>query len=139
MSNKSLQVIVIDPFKQEIRHEMVQNPKSTKDYTSFNDEIYKIMSAGPIHVNCFEAAYLDTTEAKKNDCILVDEEGLLKEIQKQMFFTIPNVLLQPLAGIGVVTGSDSQGNTTEPSLTLEWFKQNVRFHTFQEIQRMELH
>jgi hypothetical protein len=136
MSKATLQVIVIDPFKKEIRYEEVKNPKVTHNYGDFNKEIYSLMSTESIRVHIVEAAYLQADEAKHRDSILVDEEGLYKDPQEQKFFGVEGSFPQPLAGIGVVTGADDSGDTIEPSLDIDWFKQRVKFYNFADIQRM---
>jgi hypothetical protein len=136
MSIPIMRVIVIDPFKLEIRYDVVQNPKLTQDYISFNEEIYKLMSDGPINVDVIEQAQLQTKDAKLRDSILVDENGLFNNPVEQKFFTVEGAYPQPLAGIGVVTGSDVNGNTVETSLSLKWFKERVKFYTLDDLTKI---
>jgi len=136
MQKPTLQVIVIDPFKKEIRYDIVQNPKITKNYLSFNDEIYELMSGGPIEVDIMEAAYLQTEDAQNRDCIMVDEHGLFNDIAEQQFFVVDGAYPQPLAGIGVVLGTDKAGDSSETCLTLEWFKERIKFYNFQQLKQI---
>jgi hypothetical protein len=136
MSIPIMRVIIIDPFKREIRYDVVQNPKITQDYTSFNEEIYKLMSDGPITVDVIEQAYLQSKDAKLRDVIFVDENGLFNNTIEQKFFTVESAYPQPLAGIGVVTGSDKGGNTIETSLSLEWFKERVKFYNLEDLKKI---
>ncbi len=60
-----------------------------------------------------------------DDAIYVDDEGLLKD-DPQFFFTYRGYA-QPLAGKGLVLGTDEDGNSTEPVSTLDDIKNRVRF------------
>ena len=66
----------------------------------------------------FTAAYLPN-----GDTIYVDDEGLFKQTS---FFLIEGIT-QPLAGKGLLMGSDDQGNSTEPSVSREWVVDNIDF------------
>lgn len=136
MSTEKMQVIVINPFTKEISYDFVSNPKLTKDYASYNQEMYNLMSKGPISVHVMEQAYLQTVDAKKQDGIMVDENGLLGNLSKQKFFIVEGAYPQPLAGIGVVVGSDNRGNSIATCLTIEWFKNRVKFYSFADVQRI---
>jgi hypothetical protein len=136
MPSSTIRVIVIDPFKQEIRYDVVKNPKGSADYSAYNEEIYELLSSGPISVDVIEIAYLQTNDAKRRDSVSVDENGLFNNRKKQKFFTIEDAYPQPLAGIGIVTGSDSHGETIETCLDLDWFKERVKFYSLEEIQKI---
>lgn len=136
MKKSTIQVVVIDPFKKEIRYENIRNPKVDQNYGAFNEEIYALMSQGPIKVEMVETAPLDTDQATKQDFVLIDEEGLLGDTSKQSFFLVKGAYPYPLAGIGVVTGMDKHGDNIEPSLTVEWFKENVVFYSLAEIRKI---
>jgi hypothetical protein len=60
----------------------------------------------------------------KGDVVYVDDEGLL--CQPQFFFTITGYPT-PLAGRGIVAGTDDEGETVAPTVTLEWVRKNVTF------------
>ena len=62
--------------------------------------------------------------------ILVDEEGLLKDITD---FFIYNGNLQPFAGNGLVVGVDEEGKTISCDVTLEEVTKNVTFVNEDEI------
>jgi hypothetical protein len=91
------------------------------------------MSAGPIEVDVMEAAYLQTKDARKRDCIMVDENGLFNEMAQQEFFIVEGAYPQPLAGIGVVLGSDNKGHSDESCLPIEWFKERVKFYSLDQL------
>jgi hypothetical protein len=133
MPISTMRVIVIDPFKKEIRYDVVRNPKINEDYSEYNEEIYALLSGGPTPVDVMEVAYLQTEDAKNRDSITVDENGLFIVPEVQKFFIVENAYPQPLAGIGVVTGSDNQGGTIETCLSLDWFKTRVKFYSSEEI------
>lgn len=136
MSTSTMRVIVIDPFKQEIRYDVVGNPEVNGDYNEYNEEIYALLSSGPISVDVMEVAYLQTKDAKCRDSISVDENGLFVVPEVQKFFTVENAYPQPLAGIGVVTGSNNQGGSVETCLNLEWFQKRVKFYNLEQIQKI---
>ena len=56
------------------------------------------------------------------DVVYVDDEGLLKGPTD--FFLIEGYP-QPLAGKGVVVGTDDEGDDVEPSVSLEWLQENI--------------
>lgn len=64
---------------------------------------------------------------KEKDCVYVDDEGLL--CNPQFFFSITGYPT-PLAGKGIVAGTDDEGETVEPTVTLEWVRKNVTFFTY---------
>lgn len=136
MPTSTMRVIVIDPFKKEIRYDVVSNPKVSGDYTEYNEEIYSLLSGGPIPVDVMEVAYLQTEDAKRRDSISVDENGLFTDPKVQKFFTVENAYPQPLVGIGVVTGADNQGGTVETCLNLEWFQKRVKFYGLEQIKKI---
>lgn len=136
MSTPTMRVIIIDPFQKEIRYDVVGNPEASGNYAEYNEEIYTLLSSGPVSVDVMEVAYLQTNDAKHRDSISVDENGLFTNPLIQKFFTVEDAYPQPLAGIGVVTGSDKQGGTVETCLTIDWFKERVKFYTNEEIQHI---
>jgi hypothetical protein len=56
------------------------------------------------------------------DVIYVDDEGMLKD-GNELFGH--EEYYSPLAGIGIVLGTDNQGNTIAPTVTLEQLKNKV--------------
>lgn len=62
----------------------------------------------------------------QGDAAYVDDEGLFKV--DPHFFVI-NGYPQPLAGKGIVLGCNEDGETVEPSVTLDWLKENVVWYT----------
>jgi hypothetical protein len=86
---KKVKVVVIDPFKQQI----------------YEKEI------GQDHLPDMQGivgGYLEAVGRLDNgDTLFVDEEGLFKDNQK--FFKIPELIGDPLAGVGFVQGHDEEG------------------------------
>lgn len=56
------------------------------------------------------------------DGVYVDGDGLFKV--GQYFFSVRGYP-QPLAGNGVVLGCNEEGETVEPTVTLDWLRNNV--------------
>jgi len=97
---------LIDPFEQS-----VQEVNYFGDYT----EIYK-------HIKCdlFTVVGLNN----KGDCVYVDDEGLLKD--NQMFFKIQGYP-EPLAGRGLILGTDEEGDSCSATLSFEDVRQMISF------------
>ena len=79
-------------------------------------EIYTLVDA-----DTFDVARINA----KGDVVYVDDEGLING-KPQDFFLIqgyPN----PLAGKGLLLGSDAEGESKSPSVTLGWVKENTAF------------
>ena len=90
------------------------NRKITEvDYTGDFRNIYTHIGA-----ECFDVARFGET-----DCVFVDDEGLIKGPVYQ-FFAVQGYPA-PLAGKGLVLGTDEEGNSISPSIDLAWLKSNV--------------
>lgn len=90
------------------------------DYDGDFRSIYTLIEA-----ELFAAVFLNTNQ----DCVYIDDEGLLKP---NTFFQIqgyPN----PLAGKGLVLGTNAEGESIEPSLNLSWLRLNVSFPNNQHV------
>ena len=84
-----------------------------KDYK----EIYPLLGVG---VDMFQCVDIN----EKGDTIYVDEEGLLKP---QENFFVYKGYNQPLAGNGVVLGTNAVGESTNPKVKIEEVIKNVTF------------
>lgn len=109
--------ILIDPENKTITE--VQH-----DADNYKD-IYKLIDA-----DCFDAVHL-----AKGDAIFVDDNGLYRE--PQHFFKWEGYH-QPLAGKGLILGSDSEGETRSAKVSLATAKNlvswvNVRLKGFEEV------
>ncbi len=102
---------------------------SLVDYKEYND-IYR-------HVECdtFTVAtdLGNGNETQESDVIYVDDNGLLT--QPENFFTYEGAH-QPFAGNGLVLGTDFEGESCEPMVTLEEVKNKVKFYDIREIRAM---
>lgn len=110
---KIVKGILIDPFActvTEVEHD-----------ASGIDGIYKLISHESMPVDCFTCAY---GRLAPGDAVFVDDEGLFKGADR--FFLYPGNS-QPLAGKGLVLGSDNEGETVDAKTTLAFVKANVRF------------
>lgn len=73
------------------------------------------------HLGC---DYFDVVRISDNDAIFVDDEGLLKD--GQHFFAHPDYP-DPLAGRGLVLGTDDEGESVSPKVTLERLRSQIRW------------
>jgi len=76
-------------------------------------DIYKWIGA-----DTFDAC----TVTERRDAIYVDDEGLLKQQSNDNFFKCATYDA-PLAGIGLMLGTDAEGDSVAPSIPWEQFKQ----------------
>ena len=84
-----------------------------------------------IEVDCFDVVGFD----EKND-VYVDDNGLLNLSPSSKFFSIEGYH-QPLAGNGLIMGiNHDNGESIDTTLSVEYIKSIVKFHTMSEIQRM---
>jgi len=100
-----MKVFVINPVERTI---------TEAEYSGVYTEIYTLGG-----FDCFSVVNISD-----GDGIFVDDEGLLKS--GQSFFGVTGYP-QPLAGCGVVIGTDMDGDSVEPTVTLEWLRSNVVF------------
>lgn len=98
---------LIDPFARTI---------TTVEYSGDYKQIYDLIGA-----DCFDLARIN----REGDAIFVDDEGLIRDTEQAFFLhaDYPN----PLAGKGLVLGSDSEGESVAPHTTLDELKQKVSF------------
>lgn len=101
-----MKAILIDPFTQSI---------TEVDYSGDYHDIYKL-----IDCDTFTVATIN----HRQDGIFVDDEGLFKT--EQAFFWHKGYP-QPLAGKGLILGCDEDGESVEPTTTLEEVKAATQF------------
>jgi hypothetical protein len=90
---------LIDPFQRAV---------TLIEYSGQYEDIYK-------HI---EPDLFDVVEINRHrDCVFIDDEGLING-KPQEFFLIRGYP-QPLAGYGLVLGTDAEGNTVAPTATLD--------------------
>jgi hypothetical protein len=101
-----MKAFLIDPFKREITE--VETDGSL-------ESMYALLQ-----VQMVESVYMDN-----EDCIYVDEEGLLGNLLEQGWFAIPDFKEDPLAGRGLVLGTDAEGYNKDAVVTLEEIRRRV--------------
>ena len=105
--------ILIDPFACSVTEVDLPGPYSC---------LYPVLSHESMPVDLFTTAYPPWLE--DNDCILVDDEGLLKPCDR---FFFADGYPQPLAGKGIVLGADDKGETIAPRTSLVTVKARITF------------
>lgn len=101
-----MKAFLIDPDERSV---------TEVDYSGDYRQIYTLIGA-----ECFTAAEFN----EFGDVVYVDDEGLMKG--PTSFFIIEGYP-QPLAGKGLVIGTDEEGDSQAPSTDLEWLQSNVDF------------
>ena len=91
-----MKAFLIDPEKRTI---------TEVDYDGHHKSIYKLIGAD----------LFDTVRLSGSDVIFVDDEGLMKN--PQHFFKLDG-LTSPLAGKGLVLGTNNRGESISPKLVL---------------------
>lgn len=111
---KPVRAILIDPFActvTEVQH----------DADDMND-IYKLLSHESMKVGMFEV--VSSRLLKANDAIFVDEEGLQKRYAR--FFKFAG-WHQPIAGKGLILGTDEEGDTVPCETSLDIVRMSTMF------------
>lgn len=96
---------LIDPFTRTI---------TQVEYSGDYQEIYRL-------IGCDTFTCADINEY--GDTVFVDDEGLING-KPQEFFLVADYP-QPLAGKGLVLGTDQEGESVSPSITLEQLKARI--------------
>lgn len=135
-----MKAILINPYLGEVSEVDLPDPNGEGGYEGFNSAIYALLSSGaPCPVCSFDVAYFQCDNNPvfcANDSVLVDDEGLLGDLTKQSFFTIPGVLHAPLAGNGVVLGVDDEGGSIPPAVPIEQLRAAIRFLSLDDVRRL---
>ena len=100
-----MKAYLINPFAQSI---------TEVEYSGDFNQIYQFL-------NCDLFTVVEINEF--GDSVFVDDEGLISG-KPQEFFLVSGYP-QPLAGMGLVLGCNQEGESTEPSITLEQLKAQV--------------
>ncbi len=106
-----MKAYLIDPFEKSI---------TEVEYSGDFNDIYKLINA-----DLFDVAYIDDKLG-----VFVDDEGLFKD--NQAFFQVGYAIL---AGYGLVLGTDDEGNSISPDISLKALANKVRFLTREEVMR----
>lgn len=105
---------------------------------AYNEKVVKVEFDGTLE-DMYRLIKCDMVERVTNeetdDDIWLDEEGLLKDIENQKFFTIAG-WDAPIAGNGLILGSTVHGDSSDAKMTLEWAKKNVAFYDIHEVRRL---
>jgi hypothetical protein len=111
-----VKAFLIDPIAKTIT-EVVHNRGN-----SGRDALHDIY----MHIGC---TCVDAVRMDDGDTIYVDDEGLLKQPNPNSFWALPELYAEQACwtGKGLVLGSDGQGDTIEPKVTLDELKRMVRF------------
>lgn len=110
-----MRAILIDPFAITITEIDIPYKDDGEGFKLF----YPLLSHEIHPVDTF-----DVVRLQDGDAIFVDDNGLLNDPQR--FFLLRGYD-NPLAGKGLVMGSDDDGNTQPAKMALQWFTDNVRF------------
>lgn len=99
-----MKTLLIDPYTQTI---------TEHDYDGTLGAMYKLIGCGlvePVYANNNGKAMF-----KGENCLFVDEEGLLKDLDTQAFFIING---KPISGRAITVSYNEEGETTEAGITL---------------------
>ena len=114
-----MKAYLIDPLLKEV---------TEVEHTNGGDDglksIYK-----HTRCNCIDLVRING----EGDVIFVDDNGLLHGIPFGMFVVTGNAGSAALAGYGLVLGTDTEGDTVEPKVTLDALRAMVTFPTMAEI------
>jgi hypothetical protein len=103
-----LKAIKIDSERQELS--VVNVPNGL-------ESIYKLIGCSMIE----SATYIG------NDCVYVDEEGIFNNRGMIAFAFEVKGGHQPFLGNGLVVGTDAEGNTISPEITIEQLRPMISF------------
>jgi hypothetical protein len=106
---ENMRAILIDPVSETV---------SEVEYNGDYKHIYELCG-----FECFTVIDLG-----KGETLFIDDEGLLKE--QEHFFALEGPLWaypQPLAGRGLILGTDDDGESVATKLTLEAIRENVKW------------
>lgn len=105
----------------KIKGILINSDTGKIDYAQFEhdslEEMYKL-------IGCKTIEAVRSPILKGQDVIYVDEEGLLHE--PSLFFKIAG-FAQPIAGNGLIVGTDSQGNSVNAKTPLDIVVRSVQF------------
>lgn len=107
--------ILIDPFACTV----IEVEHDADDYKN----IHRLISHETKTVDIFTCAYSDLLQP--GEAVFVDDEGLLTPCDR--FFMLNGHPTQPLAGKGLLLGSNGNGDTISASTSLECIKEQVMF------------
>jgi hypothetical protein len=112
-----MKAYLIDPFQQTVTNVELAGAENPRKHLR---DIYALLNCELIDA---------VTISEQGDAVLVDDEGLLKDMSSQRFFQLGNELdgCMLLAGYGLVVGTNSYGNSVNPAFTLNDLAAKVRW------------
>ena len=109
-----MKVFIIDTNLKGIFQKELDGDMNYKD-------IYKYL-----HTDVKRCSTFDTVRVRgTNDCIFVDDEGLL--VPKNYMFTFDHLDSRNLFGNGLIIGSDLNGESISPQMSLAWYRERISF------------
>ena len=106
-----MKAYLIDPFEKSINE---------VEYSGDYQDIYKLINA-----DLFDVVYMDDGIG-----VFVDDEGLFKD--NQAFFQVGYAML---AGRGLVLGTDDEGESISPKISLKDLAKKIKFMSREEVMR----
>lgn len=111
-----MKALLIDPFcMEDLGGILAVNPADAVREIEIEGglaSIYQALSHELHPVDCIDAVYLN----EASDCVYVDDNGLFANAGR---FFLWKGYPQPLAGRGLIVGTDDEGNTVAPRMTLD--------------------
>jgi hypothetical protein len=118
-----MKTLLIDPFTKTV---------TEHDYDGSLDAMYKLLDCDTVEMVKYNDAGKDMF--KGEDCLFVDEEGLLCNLDMQAFFIIDG---KPIAGRAMTVGCDEEGETIEANITMEDLRMlDIQWVTLAQLREM---
>jgi len=76
-----------------------------------------------------------TVRISETETLFVDDEGLLTLTDESVFFSFKGYN-QPLAGNGLILGTDYEGESVDTTFTVDEVSELVKFHSLADVQDM---
>jgi hypothetical protein len=110
-----MKAYLIDPFQQTVTNVELAGAENPRKHLR---DIYALLNCELIDA---------VTISEQGDAVLVDDEGLLKDMNSQRFFQLGNELdgCMLLAGRAIVVGTNSYGNSVNPAFTIDELRTKV--------------
>lgn len=106
---RKVKMILIDSEAREVKQITLEEDANTPLFKAMQRQVDGLLAM---------ATYLPN-----NDCVMVNDEGLFKF---RNFFILKDYA-QPLAGNGLVVGTDNEGETVDAVSTVEDIEKSVQF------------
>ena len=113
--SKDIRAVIIDPYTETVEN-------ITYDGTDYKN-IYPLL----------RCSYFTCVSLKDDDDVLVDDEGLLHITDSTKFFMLRDYP-QPLAGYGLIVGTDGEGETISAHHDADYYRSKVQFLDVEMVQ-----